>query len=425
MSHFRSLSRRGALAGAATLAMPAIGGAQAAPIKVGLIHPVTGALAGAGGRCRAGGLMAIEDINAAGGIKSMGGAKLEAILGDAQGRPEIATQLVDQMAEAGAAGFTGCFASALGLAATQAAAKYNIPFSIDSGIADAITTRGLKNTFRFFPNNSTATADAMAALGALNKAAGSPAKTAVIVHEDSEFGTNSVKLQAAMLPGIGIEVKALLPHATPTRDFTNIVLRIKAEKPDIVLISNYENEYVLLARTLVQQRVDLVSTFSISGGGFNNIYNSQFLTNECPEESTASPGCTPLRIPMKSMAAAVAAQQAPKAAAIAAAPAHTEAPGSHADRGSPAHLIAQEQKLALQQNIDSQPAPKQVSWPCAASPARPPALSSCAPTHPPACLHVMHTDSPMRACLAATDTHLSMLFCHAPPAGTAFAAGPS
>ena len=269
MSQFLRLSRRGALAGAATLAMPTIGGAQAAPVKVGLIHPVTGALAGAGGRCRAGGLMAIEDINAAGGIKSMGGAKLEAILGDAQGRPEIATQLVDQMAEAGAAGFTGCFASALGLAATQAAAKYNIPFSIDSGIADAITTRGLKNTFRFFPNNSTATADAMAALDALNKAAGSPAKTAVIVHEDSEFGTNSVRLQAAMLPSIGIEVKALLPHATPTRDFTNIVLRIKAEKPDIVLISNYENEYVLLARTLVQQRVELVSTFSISGGGFN------------------------------------------------------------------------------------------------------------------------------------------------------------
>lgn len=269
MSRVLRLSRRGALAGAATLAMPTIGGAQAAPVKVGLIHPVTGALAGAGGRCRAGGLLAIEDINAAGGIKSMGGAKLEAILGDAQGRPEIATQLVDQMAEAGAAGFTGCFASALGLAATQAAAKYNIPFSIDSGIADAITTRGLKNTFRFFPNNSTATADAMAALDALNKAAGSPAKTAVIVHEDSEFGTNSVKLQAAMLPKIGIEVKALLPHATPTRDFTNIVLRIKAEKPDIVLISNYENEYVLLARTLVQQRVELVSTFSISGGGFN------------------------------------------------------------------------------------------------------------------------------------------------------------
>ena len=265
-----NLTRRSAIAaGAATLAMPHIAGAQAAPIKLGLIHPVTGALAGAGGRCRMGGQLAIADINAAGGIKSMGGAKIEALLGDAQGRPEIATQLVDQMAEAGAAGFTGCFASALGLAATQAAAKYNIPFAIDSGIADAITTRGLKNTFRFFPNNTTATNDAMAALDAINKKAGNPAKTAVIVHEDSEFGTNSVKLQAAMLPKIGIEVKAMLPHATPTRDFTNIVLRIKAEKPDIVLISNYENEYVLLARTLVQQRVDLVAMYSLLGGGFN------------------------------------------------------------------------------------------------------------------------------------------------------------
>jgi branched-chain amino acid transport system substrate-binding protein len=264
------LGRRTVLAsGAAALAMPLVAHAQPAAIKVGLIHPVTGALAGAGQRCRIGGQMAIAAVNAAGGFNSMGGAKLEALLGDAQGRPEIAASLVDQMAEAGASGFTGCFASALGLAATQAAAKYNIPFSIDSGIADSLTTRGLKNVYRFFPNNTTATSDAMAALDQINKKAGSPAKTAVIVHEDSEFGTSSARLQAAMLPKIGLEVKALIPHATPTRDFTNIVLRIKAEKPDIVLISDYENEYVLLARTLVQQRVELVSTYSISGGGFN------------------------------------------------------------------------------------------------------------------------------------------------------------
>jgi branched-chain amino acid transport system substrate-binding protein len=269
MSKSIRFTRRTALAGAATLAMPLVARGEAPAIKLGLIHPVTGPLAAAGLRCRTGGQMAIEDINAAGGIKSMGGAKIEALLGDAQARPEIATQLVDQMAEAGAAGFTGCYASALGLAATQAAAKYNIPFSIDSGIADAITTRGLKNTYRFFPNNTTSTNDAMTALDTLNKAAGSPAKTAVIVHENSEFGTGSAKLQAAALPKIGIEVKELIAHATPTRDFTNIVLRIKEAKPDIVVMTDYENEYILLARTLVQQRVPLVATFSISGGGFN------------------------------------------------------------------------------------------------------------------------------------------------------------
>jgi branched-chain amino acid transport system substrate-binding protein len=265
------LTRRLALgAGAATLAMPLVARAQPANVKVGLIHPVTGPLAAAAGlRCRVGGQMAVADVNSAGGIKSMGGAKLEAILGDAQGRPEIATSLVDQMHEAGAVGFTGCMVSNLGLAATQAAARYNTPFSIDSGLADSITTRGLKNVFRLFPNGSSVTADAMTALDSINKKAGSPAKSAVVVHEDSEFGTSTAKLQAAELPKIGIEVKELIPHATPTRDFTNVVLRIKALKPDIVLITDYENEYVLLARTLVQQRVPLVATYSIAGGGFN------------------------------------------------------------------------------------------------------------------------------------------------------------
>ena len=62
-------------------------------------------------------------------VTSMGGAKLEALLGDSQLKPELAASLVDQFAEAGAAGFTGCFSSSLGLAATQAAARLLHPSS--------------------------------------------------------------------------------------------------------------------------------------------------------------------------------------------------------------------------------------------------------------------------------------------------------
>ena len=264
------LTRRTVVASAAaTLAMPAVLRAQGVTVKIGLIHPVSGALAYGGQLCRLGGQTAIEDINAAGGIKAMGGAKLEALLGDAQGRPDIGASLVEQMAEQGATGFVGCFSSPIGLAATQAAAKYNIPFCIDSGIADAITTRGLKNVYRLFPTSSGTTADAMASLDELNKKAGSPAKIAVMVHEDGEFGTNTAKNLAPRLEAIGIKLAETIPHATPTRDFTNIALRIKAAKPEIVVVSNYNNEYVLLARTLVQQKVDLAAIFSIAGGGFN------------------------------------------------------------------------------------------------------------------------------------------------------------
>jgi branched-chain amino acid transport system substrate-binding protein len=254
---------------AAGLAMPFVARAQTATVKLGLIHPVTGPLAFSGSQCRLGGQMAIADINAAGGIKALGGAKLEALLGDAQLKPEVAASLVDQFAEAGAAGFTGCFSSALGLAATQAAAKYDLPFCIDSGVADSLTARGLANTFRLFPYASKVVDGAVAELEGINKANGTPVKTAVLVHENSEFGTNTATILKAKLPGIGVEVLEVMPHATPTRDFSNIVLRIRELKPDLVILSNYINEYVLLIRTLVQQRVPLVAMFSVLGGGFS------------------------------------------------------------------------------------------------------------------------------------------------------------
>jgi branched-chain amino acid transport system substrate-binding protein len=269
----RLTTRRSTLAAGAAamagLAAPAILRAQPATVKLGLIHPVTGPLAYSGSQCRVGGQMAITDINAAGGIKAMGGAKLEALLGDAQIKPELAASLVDQFAEAGASGFTGCFSSSLGLAATQAAAKYDLPFAIDSGVADSLTARGLANTFRLFPPATKCVTGAVAELEGLNKGAGSPVKTAILVHENSEFGTTTAAILKDRLPGIGIQVLDVMPHATPTRDFTNVVLRVKEQKPDLVIISNYINEYSLLIRTLVQQRVPLVAMFSVLGGGFS------------------------------------------------------------------------------------------------------------------------------------------------------------
>lgn len=265
----REVGRLAAGVTAATLAAPAVLRAQPASVKIGLIHPVTGALAYSGQQCRVGNAMAIEEINAGGGIKSLGGAKLEPMLGDAQSRPEVAVSEVEKMAEGGAHAFVGAFASAIGLAATQAAAKYNIPWSIDSGVSDNLVNRGLRNVFRFTDGYGRISSQAVEALDAINKKAGSPAKSAIIVHEESEFGTGTAKLLADRLPGIGIEVKEVIRHANPTRDFTNVALRIKSARPDLVIISNYQNEYVLLARTLVQQRVELLGTYSVLGGGFN------------------------------------------------------------------------------------------------------------------------------------------------------------
>ncbi len=267
----RRLILKAGMAGAAGLVAGAPGllFAQARTIKIGLLHPVSGVLAYNGGQARLGAMLAIEEINAAGGIKSMGGAKLEALLGDSQSRPEVGVSEVERMQQDGVSAYVGCFSSAIALPATQAAAKYNTPFMIDVGASDALVGRGLKNVFRLAPGNDKCVIDAFNAFAAVNTANGSVAKSAVIVHEESEFGTSTAKILSARLKGIGIEVKDVFKHATPTRDFSNMVLRIKSLQPDVVIMCNYQNEYVMLARTLYRQKVKLAGLFTVLGGGFN------------------------------------------------------------------------------------------------------------------------------------------------------------
>ncbi len=264
------LAAGAATLGAAVAGFPAVLRAQPAPVRIGLIHPVTGFIAFSGTQSRAGAMMAIEEINAAGGIKSLGGAMLEAVLGDSQGKPELGAAEVTKMVEAGVHGIVAGYSSAISLATSQEAAKTDTPHIVDVGVADDIMNRGLRNTFRFAPGYSAIASAAVANLDTINKAAGSPARTALIVHEESLFGTGSAKLLSVELPKIGIEVVDVIKHANPTRDFTNIVLQIKSKKPDLIIPANYYNEYILFARTLRPQKVEAKAIYSVLGGAASN-----------------------------------------------------------------------------------------------------------------------------------------------------------
>jgi len=240
--------------------------AQASALKLGVLHPVSGALSYSGQQGRLGAMIAIDEINAAGGIKALGGAKIEAVLGDAQSTPEGGNAEVEKMNSAGVAAIVGGYASSICLTASQTAARYELPYVVDVGVADNIVTRGLKNTFRFGPGFGVIAKTALDNLVTINDQAGKPAKTVMIVHEDSLFGSGLAKLLNAQLPERGFQVLETIPHPTPTRDFNNVVLKIKAQNPDLVIPANYYNEYVLLARTMQQQRVRQKGVYSVLGG---------------------------------------------------------------------------------------------------------------------------------------------------------------
>ena len=150
------------------------------------------------------------------------------------------------MAAAGVSAVVGAYASAICLATTQTAARHGLPHVVDVGVADQIVERGLKNTFRFGPGYRSCTERAIQDLAALNQAAGG-------AHGDDRARGLAVRrghggAAVKSLPEHGFEVKEVIKHPNPTRDFNNIVLRMRSVNPDIVIPANYYNEYALLLR---------------------------------------------------------------------------------------------------------------------------------------------------------------------------------
>jgi branched-chain amino acid transport system substrate-binding protein len=292
---FLQANAAGAAVTAGTLAMPGVLRAQAPVVKVGILQPITGALAYDGQQGRVGAELAIRDINANGGIKSLGGARLEMVFGDARSTPEGGTQEVEKMQADRVVAIVGGFASPICLAATQAAARYDLPYVVDVGVSDQIVNRGLKNTFRFGPGFGTCATQALDNLVRINEAAGKPAKTVVLVHEDGLFGSGLAKLMQAELPKRGFEVLETIAHPTPARDMSNVALQIRAKNPDLVIPSSYYGEFVLLSRTMQQQRIRPKGIYAVLNGAASNF---RFL-REFPEAANHVMDCNHWHDPRK------------------------------------------------------------------------------------------------------------------------------
>lgn len=264
-------TRRAALLGAAgVIAAPLVARAQAPAVRLGILQPVTGALAQDGEYGRLGAELAIQEINATGGIRALGGAQVQMVFGDARSTPEGGVAEVERMNGEGVVAVVGGFASPICLASSQAASRYDLPYIVDVGVSDQIVSRGLRNTFRFSPGFGGVTRAALDNLVTLNNNAGRPARTVVVVHEDGLFGSGMARLMQNELPGRGFEILETISHPTPARDMSNIALRIRSLNPDLIIPSSYYAEFVLLSRTLQQRRVRPKAIYCVLNGAASN-----------------------------------------------------------------------------------------------------------------------------------------------------------
>ncbi len=240
------LTAGGAAAGAVMLGFPAVLRSQPKTIKIGAVHPVTGGLAEIGQACRLGAQMGVDAVNAGGGVKSMGGARLELLLGDSQTNPDVARTEAERLINAGAVILTGAFHSQHTAAIVPVAQHKRVPFLIDISAADAITANVAKSVkegqqkvqyvYRLFITTAAFGRKAVQFMTEIFADAKVTPKRVVVIYSNDLFGqTQARQFQAAvdaLRPPFAIVETIASPEST--QDLSTEVSRVKAAKPDVI-----------------------------------------------------------------------------------------------------------------------------------------------------------------------------------------------
>ena len=157
-------------------------------IKIGAVEPLTGAIATIGKNNVNGYRLAVEQINAAGGIKSLGGAKLELLVADTEGKQEVGMSQTESLIEKGVVGLLGAYQSSVTFVTTQVAERNRTLFIVPISVADSITGIGFKYTFRIVETGSMLINQVYQFIVEMGKQTGVESKTAGILYEDTLFG---------------------------------------------------------------------------------------------------------------------------------------------------------------------------------------------------------------------------------------------
>ena len=255
----------GMLAGSSPFA---IGRAQGAPLKVGVLLPRSGVQAGIGQDCQRG-------VEIASGIlKDLGLPELAVMNGDTESNVEVARSRAERLIGDGAQLLIGAFDSGQTTAIAQVAEQKGIPLVINIAAAPPITEQGYKFVFRNFPTAGMILSDAFANQKEIFEAAGSAPKSVVFMHVNDTFGTAMQKGIDAVMPKFNLPYKIAetIAYDPAARDLSVEVAKAKATGADALLLVSRLNDAMLMTRELVKQRWTPSAVLSMGPGWYEDQY---------------------------------------------------------------------------------------------------------------------------------------------------------
>ncbi|HVG51313.1 MAG TPA: ABC transporter substrate-binding protein [Xanthobacteraceae bacterium] len=248
----RRTGLKGLAAGAATVAMPAIVSGQEQEIVIGAPNSLTGGI-GEGGQRNVWGLqIAVDQINKAGGIKALGGAKLKLIVADTTSdNPTQAASVTRRMIDQDKATIIcGATASAMTLALQVETEKSELPL-ITTSYADGIVTRGYKYTFKITPQGGGIWNWSMTNAYELWKTTkGSPPKSALIFQSNDAVGLVVQKMLPEHAKTLNLEVPFSQSFQMGLSDPSVAVAPVLRYKPDLIFLGGFPNDLILIIKAL-------------------------------------------------------------------------------------------------------------------------------------------------------------------------------
>jgi branched-chain amino acid transport system substrate-binding protein len=232
-------------------------------IKIGILGPFSGSLAFNGGEMKKGMMLALDDINAGGGLF---GQQIDLIFGDTECKPDKGLAAVKKLVtQDDVLVVGGGYCSSVNIATSEFCQFEEVPVVVAIAISPTITNRGYDYVFRTSPNSPMF-------LEGMNKwlAEVKKPKTVAFFMENSDYGRDGQKIWDAQCKKIGAKALAELYFEIGNTDFTASISKLKDLNPDVVFNIASTTEAALIQKQA--KELNFVTQWIGVGGQFTEAY---------------------------------------------------------------------------------------------------------------------------------------------------------
>jgi branched-chain amino acid transport system substrate-binding protein len=218
-----------------------------APVKIGVIQPLSGPVAASGNYVRMGAEIARDWLNAKGGVL---GRKVELIIEDNKSDPKEAASAAEKLiVRDKVPAIMGAWGSSMTLAAMPKLEEYGVPMVVETSSAASVTKRGNPWIFRISPPSE------MEALGLEQYVEKLGVKQADFLAVNTDWGRGAVTAFGDMLKKKGAGVGAAEFMDQAATDMNAQITKIKGTGGDTLFLTTAVEQITLVLKQAQEQRL--------------------------------------------------------------------------------------------------------------------------------------------------------------------------